>query len=323
MPASIWMGGKGPAYPEEAAALRGILKSVSRSFYLSLAVLPKPLRKQMGLAYLFCRAADTIADTPLLPYHERLPALHAFRAQFESDSPSRNEIAGLIRSVSEPSAGGCENEHQLLVRLPACFDLFDRLSLGDRRLVGSLVSTLSQGMEMDLVSFPADVPERVQALPDQAALERYAYYVAGVVGEFWTMLCEANLPVVRNSATLPQRKDHARRFGQGLQLTNILKDVGKDLQSGRCYLPADAIRELGLHPRDLLDPGDVGTDSAPDRQPDTRGPAAPGPQRSLRTAAAQASLAAAPELHVAVVVRGSDLGSGRPLQDPAVRSGTS
>ena len=258
MPASIWMGGKGPAYPEEAAALRGILKSVSRSFYLSLAVLPKPLRKQMGLAYLFCRAADTIADTPLLPYHERLPALQAFRAQFESDSPSRNEIAGLIRSVSEPSAGGCENEHQLLVRLPDCFDLFDRLSLGDRRLVGSLVSTLSQGMEMDLVSFPADVPERVQALPDQAALERYAYYVAGVVGEFWTMLCEANLPVVRNSATLPQRKDHARRFGQGLQLTNILKDVGKDLQSGRCYLPADAIRELGLHPRDLLDPGTLG-----------------------------------------------------------------
>ena len=248
------MRGKGQGGPEEAAALRGILRNVSRSFYLSLAVLPKTLRRQMGLAYLFCRAADTIADTPILPYHERLPALHTFRAQFENDSPSRDDIAGLIRSVRGPIPLGCESEHRLLVRLQDCFDQFERLSQGDRRLVGNLVSTLSQGMEMDLVSFPVHVPELPQALPDKASLERYTYYVAGVVGEFWTMLCEANLPAMRNSATLSRRKELARRFGQGLQLTNILKDVGKDLQSGRCYLPADAIRELGLQPRDLLDP---------------------------------------------------------------------
>ena len=149
-------------------------------------------------------------------------------------------------------------------------------------------------------------PELPQALPDKASLERYTYYVAGVVGEFWTMLCEANLPAMRNSATLSRRKELARRFGQGLQLTNILKDVGKDLQSGRCYLPADAIRELGLRPRDLLDPATLQRirplivsliqDALQHLDHGVR----------LCATVAQASLEGAPELHVAVVVRSSD-----------------
>ena len=233
--------------------LRGILKKVSRSFYLSVAVLPKSLRRQMGLAYLLCRAADTIADTPVLPYHERLAALHTFRTQFQRDSPSRDDIADLIRTVGKHFSQGSENERQLLLRLQECFDLYDRLSPGDRNLISNLVATLTQGMEMDIVSFPADTPGHVQALPDRATLERYTYYVAGAVGEFWTMLCDAHLPAFGDAATLGERKDFARRFGQGLQLTNILKDLGRDLQSGRCYLPADGLQELGLRPRDLLE----------------------------------------------------------------------
>ena len=253
MPASTWMRGNGAQNPEEAVLLRGLLKKVSRSFYLSLTVLPKTLRRQMGLAYLFCRVADTIADTPVLPCHERLPALHTFRAQFQNHSPSRNEIACLMQRVGNDFPRGSEDERQLLLRLQDCFDLYDHLSPGDQRLVSNLVVTLTQGMEMDLASFPGDTPEHIQALPDRVSLERYTYYVAGVVGEFWTMLCHANLHAFRNSATLQQRMDFARHFGQGLQLTNILKDLGKDLQSGRCYLPADELEELGLQARDLLD----------------------------------------------------------------------
>ena len=253
MPASTWMRGIGARDSQEAALLRGILKNVSRSFYLSLAVLPNTIRRQMGLAYLFCRVADTIADTPVLPDHQRLFALHTFRSQFQNDSPSRNEVAGLIQTARGHFPDGCVDERLLLVRLQDCFDLYDRLSPVDRRLVSNLVATLTQGMEMDLVTFPLNTSYPIQALPDRASLERYTYYVAGVVGEFWTMLCEANLPAVRHPATLPQRRDLARRFGQGLQLTNILKDLGKDLLSGRCYLPADELREIGLHAQDLLD----------------------------------------------------------------------
>ena len=254
MPACTWARGYGARNPQEAVLLRVILKKVSRSFYLSLAVLPKRLRRQMGLAYLFCRVADTIADTSVLPSSERLPALYTFRAQFRNESPSRNEIARLMQDISNRFPGGSEEERQLLLRLQDCFDLYDQLSPRDHCLVSDLVLTLTQGMEMDLAFFPGDSPEHIQALPDRASLERYTYHVAGVVGEFWTMLCYTNLHAFQNSATLRQGMEFARHFGQGLQLTNVLKDLGKDLRSGRCYLPADELREFGLQARDLVDP---------------------------------------------------------------------
>src|ERR671936_32276 len=43
------------------------------------------------------------------------------------------------------------------------------------------------------------------------------------------------------------------RFGKGLQLTNVLKDLPRDLQRGRCYIPEVLLREHGMRPSDLLD----------------------------------------------------------------------
>ena len=44
------------------------------------------------------------------------------------------------------------------------------------------------------------------------------------------------------------------RFGKGLQLTNVLRDIPRDLRQGRCYLPSRDLVLFGLEPRDLLDP---------------------------------------------------------------------
>src|SRR5713101_1699422 len=68
--------------------LQQILPRVSRSFYLSLRVLPRSLREPIGLAYLFCRAADTIADTALLPPDLRLTYLNQYRAAFRQHDPT-------------------------------------------------------------------------------------------------------------------------------------------------------------------------------------------------------------------------------------------
>ena len=43
------------------------------------------------------------------------------------------------------------------------------------------------------------------------------------------------------------------RFGKGLQLTNIVKDIARDLHHGRCYVPESLLQEAGLKPADLLD----------------------------------------------------------------------
>jgi farnesyl-diphosphate farnesyltransferase len=82
-------------------------------------------------------------------------------------------------------------------------------------------------------------------------LDDYTYRVAGCVGEFWTKLCRAHLfPRARlDDAFL---LSHGVRFGQGLQLVNILRDLPADLRQGRCYLPADQLTAHGLAPQDLL-----------------------------------------------------------------------
>ena len=43
------------------------------------------------------------------------------------------------------------------------------------------------------------------------------------------------------------------RFGKALQLTNVLRDIPRDLRNGRCYLPEPEVASAGISPADLLD----------------------------------------------------------------------
>jgi farnesyl-diphosphate farnesyltransferase len=238
----------------ERTLLRHILRDVSRSFYLSLNVLPKAVRSQVGLAYLFCRAADTIADTDALGRHERLRALDVFRGQFKPTSVSRDVLTDLQQVPLSQRV--TEGERKLLSLLPDCFRVFERFSFDDRQLIADLVLTLTRGMEMDLRAFPGETIATVRALPDMHALDLYTYYVAGVVGEFWTKIHLAHLPAMQHldGASLCRL---GVSFGKGLQLTNILKDLGKDLHNGRCYLPATSLRKVQLGVGELPEPSAV------------------------------------------------------------------
>src|SRR3954471_9616676 len=62
--------------------LGDLLKQVSRSFHLSLTILPRPLREPLGLAYLLARAADTVADTRLIARAERMRHLETLRRAY-------------------------------------------------------------------------------------------------------------------------------------------------------------------------------------------------------------------------------------------------
>lgn len=240
-----------PQHPAEKVLLQHILKNVSRSFYLSLRVLPGPVRKQVSLAYLFCRVADTIADTSIFPRCQRLQILCLFRQQFLLDTPSLDDLnqlqAALLPQQTQQEA------YQLFYHLPACFHLFMSLSAIDRQLVRELVLTLTHGMEMDLQYFPGETTSTVQSFPDLAILDLYTYYVAGVVGEFWTKIHKGYMQgwqphTFQNLCAL------GIRFGQGLQMTNILKDIGKDLSIGRCYLPGEQLAQLEIGPEELTNP---------------------------------------------------------------------
>ena len=200
------------------------------------------------MAYLFCRAADTIADTRLLSREMRLASLRKFRAQFVREHPSESELRSIAENVGAPQKVAAEAE--LLRRLEECFAAFSELAAGDRALISKLVTTLTGGMEMDLERFPPEESGETRALPTDADLDLYTFYVAGCVGEFWTDLQAAHLPALE-SWNLPAMRELGVRFGKGLQMTNILRDVDQDLALGRAYFPQPRLEAAGVTPEEL------------------------------------------------------------------------
>ncbi len=225
-----------------------LLKRVSRSFYLSLAVLPSAVRPTIGLAYLLARAADTIADTRLVERRARITHLEALRAELSGPEPRR--LAAILAAAGSQSLPA---EHKLIARLPDCLAAYRALPPEDRDRVRKVIETIIEGMTQDLRLFPGEDEGKLVALETSQDLDRYTYLVAGCVGEFWTEVHVAHRPRLRGW-DLPEMRQLGIRFGKALQLTNVLRDVPRDLRHGRCYLPRQELAALGLSPQDLLDP---------------------------------------------------------------------
>lgn len=230
--------------------LRELLKRVSRLFYTTLSVVPADVRDQVGLAYLFARAADTITDTELIDRPMRLGLLHRLQEQFMGEDLDWVQIHAIQRAVGPLQHNSAERI--LLERLDECFRLFLDISPEDQRRIRQVITTLTQGMEIDLNTFPGTSREDLTALKTLDDLDRYTYHVAGCVGEFWTGLMFAHRRALL-AWDVQRMSEVGVRFGKGLQLTNIVKDIAHDLQKGRCYIPEALLTEVGLKPYDLLD----------------------------------------------------------------------
>jgi farnesyl-diphosphate farnesyltransferase len=231
----------------EIDRLRGpVLRSVSRSFYLSLRVLPGPLRDPLSLAYLLARATDTIADTPEAPGELRTEALRNLAAAIQGDTPI--ETAAGIRNSFVPLQSN-EAERVLIDSLPAILEWLELLDDRDRRELREVLKRINKGQRLDLERFGAGTG--IHSLPTGADLDEYTYLVAGCVGEFWTHLCFAHVQNFSDWAE-SEMLTLGVQYGKGLQLINILRDVGSDLRAGRCYFPADDLHSLGLTPGEIL-----------------------------------------------------------------------
>jgi farnesyl-diphosphate farnesyltransferase len=207
------------------------------------------VRDQIGLAYLFARAADTIADTDVIERTQRLTLLKDFQAQFGVEGVQW-ETVRRIQSALVPHQASA-GERTLLQRLEECFQRLHAFTQEDQQRIRALMKTLTKGMEMDLTVFTGDSAKELRALQTMEELDRYTYYVAGCVGEFWTHMVAAHLPSLTHW-NVPEMVQVGVRFGKGLQLTNIVKDLGRDLQRGRCYVPDVLLQRAGLKPTDLL-----------------------------------------------------------------------
>ncbi|HUA65107.1 MAG TPA: phytoene/squalene synthase family protein [Alphaproteobacteria bacterium] len=226
-----------------------LLRATSRSFYLTLRVLPLAIRPQIGFAYLVARAADTIADTEIVPLNQRVEALQKLRERIQGRNPAPLDLNNLAEKQGAPE------EKLLLEKIGSILNDLQSFSSEDQKRIRDVLSIITSGQELDLNRFSpvraADGSLRIIALETAAELDDYTYRVAGCVGEFWTKICRAHL-FPRTRLDEDELRVNGVRFGKGLQLINILRDLPADLKRGRCYLPADKLEKFKVSPPTLI-----------------------------------------------------------------------
>src|SRR5262245_32710888 len=125
--------------------LGSLLRDVSRSFYLSLAILSRDVREPVGLAYLLARASDTVADTRIVPRQDRLRHLAALRRAYAGESVDLRPVAAACApGLARPA------ERRLLQRLAEATVRLDRLPVPDREHVRRVLTTITAGQIFDL-----------------------------------------------------------------------------------------------------------------------------------------------------------------------------
>ena len=225
---------------------RRLLRAVSRSFNLSIRLLPPALQAPVAIGYLLARATDTVADTTALPVAERQVLLYLMTQAIACAdmTTTSTELTNLTRAFA---AKQCDpHERALMQALPQCLPLLHTLGLDDQASVRQVLGHITRGQQLDMSRFG----HGLQALQTEAELNEYTWLVAGCVGEFWTELCGRHLP---GYARLPQDDmlRIGRAYGMGLQRLNIIRDTGADLAAGRCYWPAQTLATAGLSPATL------------------------------------------------------------------------
>lgn len=214
--------------PRNDSLGKEILRDVSRSFYLSIAWLPKAYRDPISLAYLLARISDTLADSEELDISCRKEALACFGDAVQSGD--RNGLSEIMKQFTEVLAH--QGESRLLERSSDCLDWLDLMPQNLAILIRDVVETIVSGQVWDLTRFGKG---ELVSLSEEGELDDYTYKVAGCVGEFWTKVGFA----VDSSFASRGEVDMCElgvTYGKALQLINIIRDVEKDRKLGRVYL---------------------------------------------------------------------------------------
>jgi len=226
------------------AMSKNLLRPVSRSFYLSMKMLPRDMREPVSLGYLLARASDTIADTASVPQELRMELLETFRKRVAAKGENSEKLIGQLIKDFIPHQED-EGEKQLLEQLSGCFVWLNRMERADQFLVIKVLGHITKGQLWDTERFGTADQENPGFIETGEELEQYTYWVAGSVGVFWTEVGYSNYGRNFSLEANGEMKELGRNYGKGLQLVNILRDVGEDLRNGRCYLPKEELIENG------------------------------------------------------------------------------
>lgn len=229
---------------EDRAFCDQILPQVSRTFALSISLLPESLCDAVRAAYLLCRIVDTIEDDTSVPLEVRRPIFAEFDALMRDDTRDVTPF-----EASAEVFQGEWAEAALCSRAGATFRCFRALDSAQREAIRPSVLEMSRGMQ-EYAERMVEAP--LASIADLADLERYCYFVAGTVGELLTPLFLLHAPAADAEIEAAVR-ERAVSFGLGLQLVNIVKDVADDLERGICFVPRQLLADFGVPVEELLE----------------------------------------------------------------------
>lgn len=217
-----------------------LLEGVSRTFALTIPELPDGLEETVSNAYLLCRIVDTIEDEPQLTLSEKREYCNQFCRVVQGREPADFFANNLSASLSYNSSPAEQELIELTKRVIRITHSFPK---PHRKALERCVRIMSEGM----ISFQENSSS--EGLKDMDELNRYCYHVAGVVGEMLTELfCLHSAEISKNKGAL---MDLSVSFGQGLQMTNILKDLWEDHERAACWLPQTVFNQHGFELEDL------------------------------------------------------------------------
>lgn len=229
--------GAGDRIVVEHAACNGVpslllIPKLSRSFALTIPKLPPDLQSAVGVSYLLCRAVDTIEDSRLAHPDQKISQLEDFLAAVDDGN-----IVDLSRHLTAELSGLVSPEELTLIdNLPLLFGTLNEFSPRQQAAVRTCLRKMASGMKSYV--------DRPNGLSDMGDLDQYCYVVAGVVGEMLTELFCDHCPEIDSRKEALGKLSAS--FGQGLQMTNILKDIWDDKREGRCWLPKNLFDSMDL-----------------------------------------------------------------------------
>jgi farnesyl-diphosphate farnesyltransferase len=226
------------------ADLDDLLVKTSRTFALAIPLLPEPSRREIGVAYLLFRIADTFEDAARWPRADRIAALNDFCTLLDDRSRAAELSKRWVEQKPVDHAGYLELlglTHEVLGEL-------DSMTPGAQQILKLHTRRTSEGMAKIVSRGDAQGNLQLQSLQD---LKDYCYIVAGIVGELLTAIFLHDAPQLESQRQVLEANMIA--FGEGLQLVNILKDSGDDAKEGRVYLPTGVPRSevMALAKHDL------------------------------------------------------------------------
>lgn len=210
----------------DIAYQKAILGSVSRTFALTIPLLPPAIEIVVGNTYLLCRIVDTIEDAAEISPSEKQGLSKLFLDAVLGTIPVESFVSPCLEALKGYSN---RDELDLIAHTPTVVGILRTFPHRDQAAIGRCVAVMSEGMSH------FHHRQTRAGLKDLAEFEEYCYVVAGVVGELLTTVFGYHSPEFAKS--IHGKEQLALAFGQALQMTNILKDSPEDRARGVSWKP--------------------------------------------------------------------------------------